>query len=438
MSKPLVAIVGKPNVGKSTFFNKVCGRRISIVSNEPGVTRDRLYGDAEWLGKEFCLVDTGGIQLNSDDAMQGYIYKQVEIAVDLANVILFFVDGKNGLTAEDEEVAHLLRKTDKPLFLVVNKVDNFKSFDISDYYSLGLDVFPISAEHMQGIGDLLDEVVGSFSEEHDVEYGQALKIAVVGKPNAGKSSLVNKILGYDRTIVSDIAGTTRDSVDTPFEFNGKKYVLIDTAGIRRKRSIEDETLERYSVMRSFDAVRRADVCFVVFDATENLTEQDVKIAGFVHEEGKPSIIVVNKWDLVEKDAFTVEKFKEKLKCDLAYMDYFKYLTVSALTGQRINKLLEMADYVYEKSSFRATTGLLNEVIADAVAAVEPPSKSGRHLKIKFATQPSTNPPTFVLFVNDEELMHFSYRRYLENYLRKAFCLDGTPMKLIVRGGGEDK
>ena len=255
---------------------------------------------------------------------------------------------------------------------------------------------------------------------------------------SGKSSLVNKILGYDRTIVSDIAGTTRDSIDTPFELDGKKYVLIDTAGIRRKRSIEDETLERYSVMRSFDAVRRADVCFVVFDATENLTEQDVKIAGFVHEEGKPSIIVVNKWDLIEKDTFTVEKFKEKLQCDLAYMDYFKYVTVSALTGQRINKLLEMADYVYEKSSFRATTGLLNEVIADAVAAVEPPSKSGRHLKIKFATQPSTNPPTFVLFVNDEELMHFSYRRYLENYLRKAFCLDGTPMKLIVRGGGDDK
>ena len=303
MSKPLVAIVGKPNVGKSTFFNKVCGRRISIVSNEPGVTRDRLYGDAEWLGKEFCLVDTGGIQLKSDDVMQGHIYRQVEIAVDLANVILFFVDGKYGLTAEDEEVAHLLRKTDKPLFLVVNKVDNFSSFDISDYYALGLDVFPISAEHMQGIGDLLDEVVKAFPDDHEQDDGQALKIAVVGKPNAGKSSLVNKILGYDRTIVSDIAGTTRDSIDTPFELDGKKYVLIDTAGIRRKRSIEDETLERYSVMRSFDAVRRADVCFVVFDATENLTEQDVKIARFVHEEGKPSIIVVNKWDLIEKDNF---------------------------------------------------------------------------------------------------------------------------------------
>ena len=263
-------------------------------------------------------------------------------------------------------------------------------------------------------------------------------VALVGKPNAGKSSLVNKLLGYDRTIVSDIAGTTRDSIDTPFELDGKKYVLIDTAGIRRKRSIEDESLERYSVMRSLDAVRRADVCFVVFDAAENLSEQDVKIAGYVHEQGKPSIIVVNKWDLIEKDTYTVEKFKEKMKCDLAFMDYFKTITVSALTGQRLNKLMDLANEVYEKSSFRVTTGLLNEVVADAVAAVEPPSKSGRRLKIKFATQPSTNPPTFVLFVNDAELMHFSYRRYLENYLRKAFALDGTPIKLIIRGGGEDK
>ena len=438
MSKPLVAIIGKPNVGKSTFFNKVCGRRISIVSDEPGVTRDRLYGDAEWQGKEFCLVDTGGIQLKSEDIMQGHIFKQVEIALELADAILFFVDGKYGLTSEDQEVAQLLRKTKKPLFLVVNKVDNFSTFDMTDYYSMGLDAFAISAEHMQGIGDLLDEVIKSFPDEHEEDDGEALKIAVVGKPNAGKSSLVNKLLGYDRNIVTDIAGTTRDSIDTPFELDGKKYVLIDTAGIRRKRSIEDESLERYSVMRSLDAVRRADVCFVVFDAAENLSEQDVKIAGYVHEQGKPSIIVVNKWDLIEKDTYTVEKFKDKMKCDLAFMDYFKSITVSALTGQRLNKLMELANQVYEKSSFRVTTGLLNEVVADAVAAVEPPSKSGRRLKIKFATQPSTNPPTFVLFVNDAELMHFSYRRYLENYLRKAFALDGTPIKLIIRGGGEDK
>ncbi len=437
MSKPLVAIVGKPNVGKSTFFNKVCGKRISIVSDEAGVTRDRLYGDAEWQGHEFCLVDTGGIQLKSDDVLQVHIKKQAEIAVDLAKVILFFVDGKYGLTAEDEEVAHLLRKTNKPLYLVVNKVDNFASFDMTDFYSLGLDAFPVSAEHMQGIGDLLDEVVKNFDQNETDQANEPLKIAVVGKPNAGKSSLVNKLLGYDRSIVTNIAGTTRDSIDTPFEYNGKNYVLIDTAGIRRKRSIEDESLERYSVMRSLDAVRRADVCFVVFDAAEDLTEQDVKIAGYVHEQGKPSIIVVNKWDLIEKDTFTVEKFKKKLTCDLAFMDYYKYITVSALTGQRLNKLMEMADYVNEKSSFRASTGLLNEVIADAVAAVEPPTKNGRRLKIKYATQPTTNPPTFVLFVNDGELMHFSYKRYLENNLRKAFGLDGTPLRLIIRSNGDD-
>ena len=437
MSKPLVAIVGKPNVGKSTFFNKVCGKRISIVSDEAGVTRDRLYGDAEWQGHEFCLVDTGGIQLKSDDVLQVHIKKQAEIAVDLAKVILFFVDGKYGLTAEDEEVAHLLRKTNKPLYLVVNKVDNFASFDMTDFYSLGLDAFPVSAEHMQGIGDLLDEVIKNFDQNETDQANEPLKIAVVGKPNAGKSSLVNKLLGYDRSIVTDIAGTTRDSIDTPFEYNGKNYVLIDTAGIRRKRSIEDESLERYSVMRSLDAVRRADVCFVVFDAAEDLTEQDVKIAGYVHEQGKPSIIVVNKWDLIEKDTFTVEKFKKKLTCDLAFMDYYKYITVSALTGQRLNKLMEMADYVNEKSSFRASTGLLNEVIADAVAAVEPPTKNGKRLKIKYATQPTTNPPTFVLFVNDGELMHFSYKRYLENNLRKAFGLDGTPLRLIIRSNGDD-
>ena len=437
MSKPLVAIVGKPNVGKSTFFNKVCGKRISIVSDEAGVTRDRLYGDAEWQGHEFCLVDTGGIQLKSDDVLQVHIKKQAEIAVDLAKVILFFVDGKYGLTAEDEEVAHLLRKTNNPLYLVVNKVDNFASFDMTDFYSLGLDAFPVSAEHMQGRGDLLDEVIKNFDQNETDQANEPLKIAVVGKPNAGKSSLVNKLLGYDRSIVTNIAGTTRDSIDTPFEYNGKNYVLIDTAGIRRKRSIEDESLERYSVMRSLDAVRRADVCFVVFDAAEDLTEQDVKIAGYVHEQGKPSIIVVNKWDLIEKDTFTVEKFKKKLTCDLAFMDYYKYITVSALTGQRLNKLMEMADYVNEKSSFRASTGLLNEVIADAVAAVEPPTKNGKRLKIKYATQPTTNPPTFVLFVNDGELMHFSYKRYLENNLRKAFGLDGTPLRLIIRSNGDD-
>jgi GTP-binding protein len=437
MSKPLVAIVGKPNVGKSTFFNKVCGKRISIVSDEPGVTRDRLYGDASWQGTDFCLIDTGGIQLKSDDILQLHIKKQAEIAMELSDVILFFVDGKYGLTVEDMEVAQILRKTNKPLFLVVNKVDNFTVFDPSDFYKLGMDIYPVSSEHMQGIGDLLDDIVKCFDKSENKEEEQAIKIAVVGKPNAGKSSLVNKLLGYERAIVTPIAGTTRDSLDTPLTINDKNYIIIDTAGIRRKRSIEDESLERYSVMRSLDAIRRADVCWVVFDANEDLSEQDVKIAGYVHEQGKPSVIVINKWDLIEKDTYTVEKFKKKLACDLAFMDYAKSITVSALSGQRLNKLMEFTDYVFEKASFRATTGILNEVVADAVSLVEPPTKNGKRLKIKYATQPTSNPPTFVLFVNDADLMHFSYRRYLENTLRKAFSLDGTPIKLFIRSSGED-
>lgn len=438
-TKPLIAIVGKPNVGKSTFFNKIVGERISIVSNVPGVTRDRIYADAEWLDRRFTLIDTGGIQLKSEDLMHKHIKKQAELAMDIADVILFFVDGKTGLTSEDREVASLLHKTGKPVFLAVNKVDNFLSFDISEFYSLGFDAYPISAEHKQGIGDLLDAVIERFpAASEDGEEEDTIKIAVVGKPNAGKSSLVNKILGYERTIVSDVAGTTRDAVDTPFELDGKKYVIIDTAGMRRKRSIEEDSVEAYGIMRSLAAVRRADVVLVVFDAAEDLSEQDVKIAGYAHEQGKPAVIVVNKWDLIEKDTFTVEKYKKKLQTDLAFMDYFKYLTVSALTGQRINKLIDMINYVYEKSRFRATTGLLNEVIGDAVAAVEPPSKRGRRLKIKYVTQPLTAPPTFVIFVNDETLMHFSYRRYLENSLRRAFSLDGTPLKLVVRSGGSEE
>lgn len=435
-SKPLVAIVGRPNVGKSTFFNKVCGGRISIVSDMPGVTRDRVYADAEWLGKKFTLVDTGGIQLKSDDVMFKHIAEQARIAVDLADVILFFCDYKTGLTAEDYDVATLLRKTNKPVILVVNKVDNYLDSDWTDFYSLGLgDVFPIAAEQKQGVGDLLDEIVAHFSDALAQEDdGDVIKIAVVGKPNAGKSSLVNKILGYDRTIVSDIAGTTRDAIDTPFVWNGQKYVIIDTAGMRRKRAVPDDSVEQYSVMRSLNAVRRADVCLIVVDANEGLSEQDVKIAGFIHEEGKPSVVVVNKWDLVEKDTHTVEIFKKKLLCDLAFMDYFRYITVSALTGQRVAKLMDEVNYVYEKSAFRATTGMLNDVISDAVQAVSPPSASGRRAKIKYATQPSTQPPTFVIFVNDAKLVHFSYRRYLENCIRRAFGLDGTPVKLVFRDG----
>ncbi len=438
MVKPLVAVVGKPNVGKSTFFNKVCGGRISIVSDMPGVTRDRIYADAEWLGKKFTLVDTGGIQFKSEDIMFRHIKEQAQIALDLADVILFFCDYKSGLTAEDYDIVSLLRKTSKPTILVINKVDNYTEADLSDFYRLGFDeFFPIAAEQKQGVGDLLDKVVSYFPQgELDDEYENSIKIAVVGKPNAGKSSLVNKILGYDRTIVSNIAGTTRDAIDTPFELDGQKYVIIDTAGMRKKRAIEQDSVEQYSVMRSLNAIRRADVCLIVMDAQEGLSEQDVKIAGFIHEEGKPSVVVINKWDLIEKDTHTVEKFKKDLMCDLAFMDYFRSITVSAITGQRVNKLMDEVNYVYAKSTFRATTGMLNDVISDAVRAVEPPSQKGRRAKIKFATQPGIQPPTFVIFTNDAELVHFSYRRYLENYIRRAFGLDGTPIKLIFRDGSD--
>ena len=438
MIKPLVAVVGKPNVGKSTFFNKVCGGRISIVSDMPGVTRDRVYADAEWLGRKFTLVDTGGIQLKSDDVMFRHIKEQAQIALDLADVILFFTDYKSGLTTEDYDVATLLRKTSKPVVLVVNKVDNYAEADLTDFYSLGYgDFFPIAAEQKQGVGDLLDQVISYFPDATDEEEeGNAIKIAVVGKPNAGKSSLVNRILGYDRTIVTDVAGTTRDAIDTPFSYDGQNYVIIDTAGMRKKRAIENDSVEQYSVMRSLNAVRRADVCLIVMDASVGLTEQDVKIAGFIHEEGKPSVVVINKWDLIEKDTHTVETFKKQLSCDLAFMDYFRYITVSALTGQRVQKLMDEVNYVYEKSIFRATTGTLNDVVSDAVCAVEPPSSKGRRAKIKYVTQPSTQPPTFVIFTNDAKLIHFSYRRYLENYIRRAFALDGTPIKLIFRDGSD--
>lgn len=438
-NKPLVAIVGKPNVGKSTFFNKVCGSRISIVSDMPGVTRDRIYADAEWLGKPFTLVDTGGIQTKSNDVMFRHIREQAQIALDLADVILFFTDYKSGLTSEDYDVGQLLRKTNKPVILVVNKVDHFMEADLSDFYMLGYgEVYPIAAEQKQGIGDLLDEVVSYFTDGEYEQDDGSIKIAVVGKPNAGKSSLVNKILGYNRTIVSDVAGTTRDAIDTPFEYNGQKYTIIDTAGMRRKRAIADDTVEEYSVMRSLNAVRRADVCLLVMDAGEGLSEQDVKIAGFIDEQGKPSVVVVNKWDLIEKDTHTVEKFKKDLACDLAFMDYFRFVTVSALTGQRVNKLIDEVNYVYAKSTFRATTGMLNDVVADAIAAVEPPASSGRRAKIKYVTQASTQPPTFIFFTNEAKLVHFSYRRYLENYIRRAFSLDGTPIRLVFRDGSEEE
>ncbi len=433
MAKPLVAVVGRPNVGKSTFFNKMAGRRVSIVDDMPGVTRDRIYADVEWCGYSFTLVDTGGIELKSEDTMWSHIRRQAELAIDIADVILFFVDGRSGLTSGDYDVAEFLRKTRKPIVLAVNKVDGSDNSAIYDFYALDLgEPIPISAEQSLGLGDLLDEVVKNFKERTDPdEASDSVKIAVVGKPNSGKSSLVNRILGFERVIVSNIAGTTRDAIDTPFEYEGKHYVIIDTAGIRKKSKV-GEDVEYYSVVRSINAIRRADVVLEVIDAEEMLSEQDVKIAGLIHEAGKPSLIVLNKWDLIEKDTNTVNRFNDKLKTELKFMDYYRPVFVSALTGQRVNTLLGHVDSVYENSSRRISTGLLNDVIGDAVSVNEPPAHNGKKLKIFYATQVSANPPAFVIFVNDPKLMHFSYRRYIENRLRKAFDFSGTPIKIITR------
>lgn len=436
MANPLVAIVGRPNVGKSTFFNKIAGRKISITENRPGVTRDRLYADAVWRGKKFTIVDTGGIELKSQDTMWREILHQADIAIEMAQVIILLVDGKEELTASDYEVADKLRRCRKPVILVVNKVDNFSHDKLFDFYALGLgEPFAVSAEHSTGIGDVLDEVVSHF-EGGDEEEQDRLKIAVVGKPNAGKSSLVNRLLGFERSIVTDIAGTTRDAIDTPFELDGQKYLLIDTAGIRKKKKVEDD-VEYYSVLRAFDAVRRADVCLAVVDSSEGLTEQDVKILGYVHEQGKPSVIVMNKWDLIEKDTNTINKFEDKLKADLSFMDYFKSVYISAKTGLRAEKVLRVARESYENANRRISTGTLNDLMLDAVRTNEPASYNGRRLKLYYCAQPSVCPPTFVLFVNDETLMHFSYRRYLENVLRRSFDFSGTPIRIVTRNRSED-
>lgn len=428
--KPLVAVVGRPNVGKSTFFNKICGKRISIVKDVPGVTRDRVYADAEWCGRSFTLIDTGGLELNSDDAMFSHIEAQARAAMDVADVIVFFTDGKTGLVASDYDVAEILRRSDKPVVLAVNKLDNYDVSQTFDFYALGLgEPFGVSCEQGLGIGDLLDEIVKDFPEDGNEVEDFALKIAVVGRPNVGKSSLVNRLLGFDRVIVSDVAGTTRDAIDTPFTYEGRNYVLIDTAGMRRKRSIENESVEDYSVMRSISAINRADVVLIVFDASEEISEQDVRIAGYVHEQGKPNVVVMNKWDKVEKDGFTIEKYEAELRRSLAFMDYFKSFYVSASTGLRTEKLIAAADMAFINASQRVSTGVLNDVIAEAIATTEPPSKSGRRLKLLYVTQPETNPPKFVFFVNDETLVHFSYRRYLENSLRKSFDFSCTPIKL---------
>lgn len=431
MAHPLIAIVGRPNVGKSTFFNKVAGRKISITEDRPGVTRDRLYADSEWRGKSFTMVDTGGIELKSEDTMWTEIKKQAEVAIDTAQVIMFFVDGREGVTASDYDVADMLRRSKKPVILVVNKIDNYSEEKVFEFYSLGLgEPYPVSAEHGTGIGDVLDEAVSWFEKTDPVE-DDSIKIAVVGRPNAGKSSLVNRLLGFERSIVTDIAGTTRDAIDTKFSVGGKNYTIIDTAGIRKKSKVEDD-VEYYSVMRAFDAVRRADVCLLVVDSTSNLTEQDTKIIGYVHEQGKPSLIVMNKWDLVEKDTNTINKFESKLKEDLKFMDYFKSVYISAKTGQRTDKILTMIDDVYSNSRMRVTTGMLNDVISDAIRANEPPSYNGKRLKVYYSSQVAIAPPTFVLFVNSCDLLHFSYERFLENTLRKAFNFSGTPIKILTR------
>ena len=436
MKNPLIAIVGRPNVGKSTFFNRVAGRKIAITENRPGVTRDRIYAVSEWRGKPFTLVDTGGIDLNGCDDMRRLITAQAKLAIDTADEIFFFTDGREGVTAADYDVADLLRRCKKPVFLVVNKIDEYSPDKIFEFYALGLgEPFAVSSEHSRGIGDLLDKAVEDFDRGETDGIG-GLKIAVVGKPNAGKSSIVNRLLGEERTIVTPVAGTTRDAVDTTFERGGKQYTIIDTAGIRRKRSVEDD-VEYYSVLRAFDAVRRADVCVLVVDCGEGITEQDVKIVGYVHEQGKPSVIVMNKWDTIEKDTHTVLKFEEKLKQDLKFMDYFKSVYVSAKTGLRTDKILTLAEEVFAHANFRIPTGALNDLLSDAMRVSEPPSYQGRRMKLYYASQVSVCPPNFVLFVNDDRLLHFSYKRYLENVIRGAYDFSGTPITVQVRNKKEE-
>ncbi|MBQ3269529.1 MAG: ribosome biogenesis GTPase Der [Clostridia bacterium] len=435
MSKPLVAIVGRPNVGKSTFFNQMVGKRIAIVEDTPGVTRDRVYADCEWQNYRFTLIDTGGIDPNSDDPLLSQMRRQAEIAVETCDVILFFVDGRTGMTADDEDVADMLRKSGKPVMLVVNKIDNVKAMDnIYEFYNLGIgDPIGVSSVNLLNFGDLLEALCRHFPDPDagDEDIG-AIQIAVVGKPNVGKSSLVNRILGEDRVMVSDIAGTTRDAIDTRFTDDGQDFVIIDTAGIRRKRAIEYQSLERFSIVRALAAIDRCDVALMLIDATQGVTEQDSKIAGYVDEKGKAAVIVVNKWDAVEKDTYTMDKFVREVRENLKFMAYAPVLFISAMTGQRVNKVLDTVRAVHAEATRRVTTGLLNDILADAQAALQPPATSGRRLKIYYATQQAVQPPTFVMFVNDQTLMHFSYERYLEGQFRKAFGFEGTPLKFILR------
>lgn len=437
MAKPLVAIVGRPNVGKSTFFNKMAGKRISIVDDMPGVTRDRITTDAEWLGHAFTLIDTGGIDPKSDDVLLSQMREQAEIAMELADVICFFTDARDGLTEDDKDVANMLRKTSKPVLLVVNKVDYLGLNDnLYEFYELGLgDPIGISSVNMLGFGDLLDQMVALFPGEKagEEDTSAPIQLAIVGRPNVGKSSLTNRLLGENRTMVSDIAGTTRDAIDTLYtDEEGNVFNIIDTAGIRRKRAVEENTLERYSVLRSIAAIKRCDVALMLIDANDGVTEQDTKIAGLINDEGKAVIVIVNKWDMLDKETGTYERYRKQVLEDLKFMSYAPVLFISAKSGQRVSNILQKVKEVYATACRRITTGVLNDVINDAVNALQPPMQGGKRLKIYYATQGGIQPPSFVLFVNEEKLMFFAYERYLENYFRKTFQLEGTPIRFILR------
>lgn len=440
MAKPLIAIVGRPNVGKSMLFNRLVGKRLSIVEDTPGVTRDRLYAESDWNGRSFNLVDTGGIEATTDDEILLFMRQQAEIAIAAADVIVLVTDIKTGVTAADEDVAGMLLKSGKPVLLAVNKMDSIgaQNPDIYEFYSLGLgDPIAISAVHGHGTGDLLDACVAKFPPETDEdEDDNVIKVAIIGKPNVGKSSLTNLMLGEERVIVSDMAGTTRDAVDSYLENEYGKFMFIDTAGIRKRARVNDR-IERFSVMRASLAVERADVCLIMIDAREGVTEQDTKIAGMAHEAGKASVVLVNKWDLVEKETKTLEKMREKIRGDLGFMAYVPILFISAVTGQRVNKIYELIDYVNQQSCMRITTGMLNNVLADATARVQPPTDRGKRLKIYYMTQTGIKPPNFVVFANSRELFHFSYQRYLENQIREVFGLEGTPIRMVIRQKGDE-
>lgn len=439
MAKPIVAIVGRPNVGKSTLFNRIAGQRISIVEDTPGVTRDRIYADAEWLNHHFTLIDTGGLEPESDDMMLKNMYAQAEIAIESADVIIFVADVKTGMVDADMQVANILRKSKKPIVLAVNKMDDLAKYgmDIYEFYQLGLgEPFGVSAGQMLGIGDMLDEVVKHFpADKDDSEEDDVIKVAIIGKPNVGKSSLINRILGEERVIVSDVAGTTRDAIDSDYEYNGQKYVFIDTAGMRRKSKIK-ENIEKYSIIRAVAAVERADVCIMMINAEEGITDQDTKVAGIAHEAGKAVIIAVNKWDKIEKDNKTMNKFTKDIESEFKYLSYAPIIYISAATGQRVSKLFDLINTVNENNSLRISTGMLNDVLIEAMAMNQPPAEKGRPLRIYYMTQVSVKPPTFVLFVNDTELLHFSYKRYIENQLRDAFGFTGTPIHFIARNRKE--